>query len=71
LGSILPTFYKQLLLPQIPKVQKDTVDMTVFFVLLGSAFVKALRKMLVILTLGGPLSSSWSVFKFIDAAKLN
>ncbi len=30
LGSISPKFYNQLLLQQIPKVQKDTSDLTVF-----------------------------------------
>jgi len=31
LGSISPTFYKQFLCSQIPKVQKDTDDLAVFF----------------------------------------
>jgi hypothetical protein len=40
----------QLLRAQIPNKQTD--GLTVFFVLLGSAHVKAARKMLVKLTLG-------------------
>jgi hypothetical protein len=47
MGSILPTFYEQLLRTQIPKVQKNTVKLSVFFALLGSACVKAAHKMLV------------------------
>jgi len=31
LGLILPMFYEQLLHKQIPKAQKDTDDLTVFF----------------------------------------
>jgi hypothetical protein len=34
----------------IPKAQKDTDDLTVFFTLMGSTSVKAVRKMLVKLT---------------------
>jgi len=30
LGSISQTFYKQLMIEEIPKVQKDTDDVTVF-----------------------------------------
>jgi len=52
LGSISPTFYGKLCLEKIPKAQKDTVYLTVIFALLGSAYVKALRKALVKLTLG-------------------
>jgi len=37
-------FYEQDLCMQIPKAQKDTDNLTVFFVLLGSAHVKAARK---------------------------
>jgi len=44
--TISSTFYTQLLPVQIPKAQKDTDDMPVFFVLLGSAREKAARKML-------------------------
>ncbi len=44
LGSISPMFYDQLLRPKIPKAQKDTDDLTVFFALLGSACVKAVRR---------------------------
>ncbi len=40
--SILPTFYKQLLLTQIPKAQKDSqIIKQYLLVLLGSACVKA------------------------------
>jgi len=46
-GSISPTFYEQLLRVQIPKTQKDTDDLTVFFSLLGSALVRTAHKMLV------------------------
>ena len=49
LGSISPMFYEQLLRAQIPKAQKSCL--TVFFVLLGSAQVKAGRRTLVKLTL--------------------
>jgi len=41
--SISPRFYKQLLRPCVPKLQKDTDDLTIVFLL----FVKAARKMLV------------------------
>ncbi len=46
--SISSTFYKQLLHTQIPKLKsaKNTVKLSVFFALLGSALVKAERKML-------------------------
>jgi hypothetical protein len=43
-GSISPTFYKQLVRSKIPKVQKYADDLTVFFVLLGSAGAKVLIK---------------------------
>jgi len=46
-GSISSTFNVQLLRAQIPKAQKDTVKLYVFFALLESAQVKALCKMLV------------------------
>jgi hypothetical protein len=46
LGSISSTFNEQPLCAPIPKVQKDTVKLNVFFVLLGSEHVKALGKML-------------------------
>jgi len=52
LGSISPTFYEQLLHVQISKVQKNTDDLTVIFVLLRSELIKAARKMLVNLTPG-------------------
>jgi len=45
--SILRTFYKQLLRPQIPKAQKNAVKPSVFFALFGSARLKAERQMLV------------------------
>jgi len=45
-GSISSTFYVQLLRPQIPKAQKDTDDLTVFFTLSGSTSVKAACKTL-------------------------
>ncbi len=50
LGSILPTFDEQLLRTKIPKVQKDTDDVTVFFGFWGSTSVKDAGKMLVQLT---------------------
>jgi len=50
LGSILSTFYVQLLRMQIPKALKDTAELTVFFTLLGSTSLKAVCKMLVKLT---------------------
>jgi len=49
LGLISPT----LILEQIPKAEKDTNDLTVFFALLGSGGVKAARKTLMKLTPGG------------------
>jgi hypothetical protein len=49
LVSISSIFYEQLLLPQIPKAQKNS---QAFFALLGSASIKALSKMLVKLTPG-------------------
>ena len=51
LGSISPTFYKQLLRTQIPKAQKSCLTWLSFFALLGSACVKAACRMLVKLTL--------------------
>jgi len=50
LGSISPSFYKQLLHAQIPKVQKKIDNLTVFFVLSGSASVKAAHRALMKLT---------------------
>jgi len=44
LGSISPIFYTKLFCRQIPKAQKDTDDLTVFFALLGSGHVKAAGK---------------------------
>jgi hypothetical protein len=49
-GSISPTFYGQLFSRQITTAQKNTVKVSAFLVLLGSAFVKALHKMLLKLT---------------------
>jgi hypothetical protein len=49
--SVSSTFYKQLLCVQIPKAQKDTDDLIVFFALLGSVRVKAAHKLLVKLTM--------------------
>jgi len=46
-------FYKQLLRSQIPLVQKNTVKLSVFFELLGVLSVKAARRALMQLTLGG------------------
>jgi len=48
LGSISPAFYSKHLRTQIPKAQK--IQSSVFFALLGSAYLKALSKMLVKLT---------------------
>jgi len=45
--GILPTFYAQLSGAKIPKVAKDSVDLSVFFALLGSARIKAAHEMLV------------------------
>ncbi len=49
-GSISPTFYERLLRSQIPKAEKMTDYLTLFFARLGSVHVKASRKMLVKLT---------------------
>jgi len=53
MGSISLTFSELLLRVQIPKVPKDTSDLTVFFALLGSAHIKAAHGTLVKLTHGG------------------
>jgi len=45
-GSISPTFHEQLLLSNIPNAQKDTVKLSVFFALLGSARPKGMCKMM-------------------------
>ncbi len=58
LGSISPTFYAQLLPTQIPKVQKNTVKLSVFFVFLGSLCVKASHQMLMKSTLRRQLITS-------------
>ncbi len=49
LGSISPTFFKQLLSAQIPKAQKD-IDYLTVFALLGSLLAKTARKTLMKLT---------------------
>jgi len=54
LGSISSTFYVQLLRLQIPKAQKDTDDLTVFFTLSGSTSVKAECKTLMKSTVDQP-----------------
>jgi len=46
-GLISLSFYVQLLLTHIPKAQKNTVKLSLFFTFLGSACVKAAHKMLV------------------------
>jgi hypothetical protein len=51
-GSISPPFYAKLLHAKITKMQKDTVDLTVFFAILGSLHAKSARKTFVNLTLG-------------------
>jgi len=48
--SISSTFYEQLLHAQIPKAQKKTDNLTVFFALSGSVCVKAAHRMLIKLT---------------------
>ncbi len=53
--SILSTFYSKLLRAKITKVHKDTDDLTVIFLLLGSERIVAARKMLVKLTPEGEL----------------
>jgi hypothetical protein len=50
--SISSTFNEQLLRLQIPKAQKKLLDLTVFFMLLVSASVKAAGRKLMKLTLG-------------------
>ena len=50
--SISLTFYVKLFQAKIPKAQKDTVDVTVFFVLMESTSVKAECKILMKLTTG-------------------
>jgi len=49
--------YEKLLCTQIPKAPNYTANLTVFFVLLGSAGVKALSNMLMKLTTGFPCYS--------------
>jgi len=45
LVSISSTFYQQLLHAQIPKAQKKTVNLLVFWALLGSVQTKAAHRM--------------------------
>jgi len=52
LGSISPMFYEQLLRTQIPKVQKKTDNLPVFFALSGSVWVKAAFRTSMKLTTG-------------------
>ena len=54
-GSISQTFYKQLSRVQIPKSAKKLLNLNVFSALLGSARVKAARRMLLKLTPGGKI----------------
>jgi len=63
--SISSTFFEQLVHAQIPKVQKDNDDLTVFLHS-GSAGVKALRKTLMKSTKGkpGPSNKGKIVFFF-------
>jgi len=59
--SISPTVYEQLLHPQIPKAQKDTNDLTIFFALLGSSLIKAACKRVDEITYRQPFSDfDWS-----------
>jgi len=64
-GSISSTFYAKLLCTQIPKVQKKTNGLTVFFALLGSGHVKAACKMLVKSTPGEMISTFFITFPTI------
>ncbi len=48
--SISSTFYEQLWPTQIPKVQKKTVKLSIFWALSGSTNVKAARRTLIKLT---------------------
>jgi len=48
--SIPPTFYKQLLFELVPKVQKNTADLSDFFAHLGSSRLKVAHKTLTKLT---------------------
>jgi len=58
---ISPTFYAKLLCTQIPKAQKNIVKPLVFFVLVGSACVKALHKMVVKLTPVAVAKINWNL----------
>jgi len=50
--SISPIIYEELFSAQIPKVQKDMDDLTVFFAVVGSLSVKAACEMLLKTTPG-------------------
>jgi len=58
--SISPTFYAQILHAQIPKEQKKTDGLTVFFELLGSTCVKGDCKMLILAKTGEDLFDNLS-----------
>jgi len=64
------TFYIQLLCLQIQKAYKDTDDFPVFFTLLGSTSVKALRRTVVKLTQGlrGSAQLTYQVFDAIHVS---
>jgi len=61
--QISSTFYAK----QIPKAQKNIDNLTAFFSLLGSAHVKAARRMLMKLTLGFGLFVYFFIFYYINA----
>ena len=61
--SISPTFYEQLLRVQRSRERKKLLNLTVFFALLGSAFVKAACRILVKLTPDLLASSSRTTFQ--------
>jgi len=61
LGQFHQHFTSSFYLCRSKKRKKDTDDLAVFFILLGSAFVKAARKMLLKLTPGVSLSFSPSL----------
>ncbi len=62
-GSISPTFYTKLLRVQIPKA-KNTVKLSVFFALLGTALVKAAHKLMVKLTTARAKFHQYSTYSF-------
>ncbi len=61
--NILPTAFKHV---QIPKVQKKTDNLAVFFALLGSVHVKSAHRMMMKLTTIGKLSLSKSVKRSVQ-----